>query len=165
MNKALTLGFLLGFNAVAYAQDTAMNKNMDEVMIFSNKFAERKKNVVQKIDVVTSQRIAQLNSQNSGDLLMNTGNVFVQKSQQGGSSPVIRGFEASRVLLVIDGIRMNNAIYRAGHLQNAITVDQNMLERVEILYGPGSTLYGSDALGGIVHFRTKAPKLSLTDKT
>lgn len=159
------LGFVLGFNAVAYTQDTAINKNLDEVMIFSNKFAEKKKNIVQKIDVVTSQRIAQLNSQNSGDLLMNTGNVFVQKSQQGGSSPVIRGFEASRVLLVIDGIRMNNAIYRSGHLQNAITIDQNMLERVEILYGPASTLYGSDALGGIVHFRTKAPKLSLTNKT
>ena len=159
------LGMVLGFNAVAYAQDTAINKNMDEVMIYSNKFAEKKKNVVQKIDIVTSQRIAQLNAQNTGDLLTNTGNVFVQKSQQGGSSPVIRGFEASRVLLVIDGIRMNNAIYRSGHLQNVITVDQNMLERVEVLYGPGSTLYGSDALGGIVHFRTKAPKLSLTKKT
>jgi hemoglobin/transferrin/lactoferrin receptor protein len=88
----------------------------------------------------------------------------VQKSQQGGSSPVIRGFEASRVLLVVDGIRMNNAIYRAGHLQNVITVDQNMLERIEVLYGPASTLYGSDALGGVVHMRTKNPKLSLTDK-
>ncbi|MGZ8537294.1 MAG: TonB-dependent receptor plug domain-containing protein, partial [Flavisolibacter sp.] len=165
MNKALMLGIVLGFNAVAFTQDTAINKNMEEVMIFSNKFAEKKKNIVQKIDIVTSQRIAQLNSQNTGDLLMNTGNVFVQKSQQGGSSPVIRGFEANRVLLVVDGIRMNNAIYRAGHLQNVITVDQNMLERVEILYGPGSTLYGSDALGGIVHFRTKAPKLSLTNIT
>ncbi|HYK56260.1 MAG TPA: TonB-dependent receptor, partial [Flavisolibacter sp.] len=69
------------------------------------------------------------------------------------------------VLLVVDGIRMNNAIYRAGHLQNVITVDQNMLERVEVLYGPASTIYGSDALGGVVHMRTKAPKLSLTDKT
>jgi hemoglobin/transferrin/lactoferrin receptor protein len=55
---------------------------------------------------------------------------------------------------------MNNAIYRAGHLQNAITVDQNMLERVEVMYGPASTLYGSDALGGVIHFRTKSPKLS-----
>ena len=165
MIKALMPCFVLGLSAVSYAQDTAVNKNLDEVMIFSNKFAEKKKNIVQKVDIVSSQRIAQLNTQNTGDLLMSTGNVFVQKSQQGGSSPVIRGFEASRVLLVVDGIRMNNAIYRAGHLQNAITIDQNMLERVEILYGPGSTLYGSDALGGVVHFRTKAPKLSLNDKT
>ncbi len=81
------------------------------------------------------------------------------KSQQGGSSPVIRGFEASRVLLIIDGVRLNNAIYRSGHLQNAITVDQNMLERVEVMYGPASTLYGSDALGGD-SFTHQSPKLS-----
>jgi hemoglobin/transferrin/lactoferrin receptor protein len=146
-------------------QDTASpQKNLDEVIIYSNKFAERKKNIVQKIDVIQAQQIAQLNTQNMGDLLSNTGNVFVQKSQQGGSSPIIRGFEASRVLLVVDGIRMNNAIYRAGHLQNVITVDQNMLERVEVLYGPASTLYGSDALGGVVHMRTKMPRLSTNGK-
>lgn len=66
---------------------------------------------------------------------------------------------------MVDGIRMNNAIYRAGHLQNVITVDQNMLERVEVLYGPTSTLYGSDALGGVVHLRTKQPHFSSSGKT
>ncbi len=150
---------------LTYSQDTATQLDLDEVIIYSNKFAEQKKNIVQKIDVIPARQIALLNAQNTGDLLINTGNVFVQKSQQGGSSPVIRGFEASRVLLVVDGIRMNNAIYRAGHLQNVITVDQNMLERVEVLYGPASTLYGSDALGGVVHLRTKQPKLSETGKT
>jgi hemoglobin/transferrin/lactoferrin receptor protein len=165
MRKALCLGFVLGCCTLSYGQDTLSNKDLDEVTIYSSKFAEKKKNIVQRVDIVSAQRIAQQNAQNTGDLLINTGNVFVQKSQQGGSSPVIRGFEASRVLLVIDGIRMNNAIYRAGHLQNVITVDQNMLERVEILYGPASTLYGSDALGGVVHFRTKQPKLSTTGKT
>ena len=165
MIKTGALSMALGLSALCYGQDTLSGNQLDEVLIYSNKFAERKKNIVQKIDVVSAQRIAQINAQNTGDLLINTGNVFVQKSQQGGSSPVIRGFEASRVLLVVDGIRMNNAIYRAGHLQNAITVDQNMLERVEVLYGPASTIYGSDALGGVVHMRTKAPKLSVTGKT
>src|SRR5687768_12517021 len=147
-----------------YAQSDTTVKGLDEVIIYSGKFAERKKYVSQKVEVITARQIAQANAQNTGDLLINTGNVFVQKSQQGGSSPVLRGFEASRVLLVIDGIRMNNAIYRAGHLQNAITVDQNMLERVEVLYGPASTLYGSDALGGVIHLRTKSPLLSLNNK-
>ena len=164
MKQIAWISLLIGLSGTSYAQDSLSEKRLEEVIIYANKFAERKKNIVQKIDVISAQRIAQLNSQNTGDLLINSGNVFVQKSQQGGSSPVVRGFEASRVLLVVDGIRMNNAIYRAGHLQNVITVDQNMLERIEVLYGPGSTLYGSDALGGIVHMRTKMPKLSTTHK-
>src|SRR5688572_31904777 len=165
MKRFLMLTALL--YAVLYInaqEDTLTEKTLGEVVVSANKFSERKKNVSQKIDIITARTIASTNAQNTGDLLISTGNVFVQKSQQGGSSPVIRGFEASRVLLVVDGIRMNNAIYRAGHLQNVITIDQNMLERVEVLYGPASTLYGSDALGGVIHLRTKSPLLSTTDK-
>ena len=91
-------------------------------------------------------------------MLSNSGSLFVQKSQQGGGSPVIRGFEASRVLITVDGVRMNNLIFRAGHLQNVITVDENMLENVGVFYGPSSTLFGSDALGGAVAMTTKNAK-------
>jgi hemoglobin/transferrin/lactoferrin receptor protein len=133
---------------------------LDEVVVSSSNFAEKKKNIAQSIDVISASTIAQGNVQNTGDLLINTGKIFVQKSQQGGSSPVLRGFEASRILLVIDGVRMNNIIYRSGHLQNSITADQNSLSRVEVMYGPSSTIYGSDALGGIVHLITKSPVLS-----
>lgn len=163
MKKKIVLPLFLLISISASAQketDTVKVASLEEVVVSANKFAEKKKNIAQKIEIISARTIAAVNAQNTGDLLMNTGTIFVQKSQQGGSSPVIRGFEASRVLLLIDGVRMNNAIYRSGHLQNAITVDQNMLERVEILFGPASTLYGSDALGGIIHFRTKTPKLS-----
>ena len=142
------------------SQQDSIQKELDEVILLSNKFAEKQKNLAQKIEVVSSREIDFINAQNTGDLLTNTGKVFVQKSQQGGSSPVIRGFEASRLLLVVDGVRMNNAIYRSGHLQNVLTVDQNMLERIEVLFGPASTLYGSDALGGVIHLFTKRPYLS-----
>ena len=165
MKRILMLTALLYAVSCIYGQeDTLSEKTLGEVVISANKFSTQKRNITQKIDIITAKTIASTNAQNTGDLLINSGNVFVQKSQQGGSSPVIRGFEASRVLLVIDGIRMNNAIYRAGHLQNVITVDQNMLERVEVLYGPASTLYGSDALGGVIHLRTKQPLLSTTAK-
>ena len=116
-----------------------------------------------QIDKIASKEIAFSNAQTSADLLEKSGDLFVQKSQMGGGSPIIRGFEANRVLLVIDGVRMNNAIYRSGHLQNAITVDPAMLEQVEVIYGPGSLIYGSDALGGVVHYRTKDPKLAEPD--
>ena len=57
-------------------------------------------------------------------------------------------------------IRLNNAIYRSGHLQNAITIDPNSIERVEVIYGSSSVGYGSDALGGVVHYYTKTPKIN-----
>ncbi len=152
---------------IIYAQKIDSTKkeiSLEEVVISASNIIQQKKNIAQKIDVLTAQIIVQSNTQNTGDLLLNTGKIFVQKSQQGGSSPVIRGFEASRVLLVIDGVRMNNAIYRSGHLQNVITTDQNSLSRVEVMYGPSSTIYGSDALGGTVHLITKTPVLSTTKK-
>jgi hemoglobin/transferrin/lactoferrin receptor protein len=171
MKNIIWLFIAMGIAHAVNAQtDTARNTykplgdTLADVYVISGKFLERKKNVIQKIEVITKNFISKVNAQNTGDLLQATGNVFVQKSQQGGSSPVIRGFEASRVLLVIDGIRMNNLIYRAGHLQNSITVDQNLLERAEVMYGPASTLYGSDALGGAVVFKTKDPKLSTNNK-
>ncbi len=112
------------------------------------------------VEVIDKNTIALLNPQTSADALSHQANVFVQKSQMGGGSPVIRGFEANKVLLVVDGVRMNNAIYRNGHLQNAITVNSTMLDQIEVIYGPGSLMYGSDALGGVVHFRTREPRLS-----
>ena len=77
-------------------EDTLSEKTLGEVVVSANKFSERKRNINQKIDIITARAIANTNAQNTGDLLINTGNVFVQKSQQGGSSPVVRGFEASR---------------------------------------------------------------------
>ena len=165
--KSTILLMCIGLTALVHAQqtmDSIAQKELIEIVVSGNKFAEKKKNIVQKIDIISSSYIKKANAQNMGDLLMSTGNVFVQKSQQGGSSPVIRGFEASRVLFVVDGVRMNNLIYRSGHLQNIITVDQNILESAELLQGPSSTLFGSDALGGAVHMISKQPILSKENK-
>ena len=114
-------------------------------------------------EIISAEELEELNAQTTADVLQNADGVQVQKSQMGGGSPIIRGVEANRVLLVIDGVRLNNAIYRGGHLHNSVTVDNNVLSQVEILYGPGSAVYGSDAIGGVVHFHTKDPKLSEVD--
>ncbi|MFK7807215.1 MAG: TonB-dependent receptor [Saprospiraceae bacterium] len=115
------------------------------------------------IDRISAEQIASRNSQTTADVLGEHADVYIQKSQSGGGSPILRGFEANKVLLVLDGIRLNNAIYRNGHLQNAITVDPSMLEQVEVIYGPGSLMYGSEALGGVVHFRSREPSVSFSD--
>lgn len=138
--------------------------NLDEIVFSANKIDEKRTDLAQKIDVISAKQIAFNNPQTSGDVLAQSGQVFLQTSQAGGGSPVLRGFEANKVLLVIDGVRMNNAIYRGGHLQNVITIDPNMLERVEVVYGAGSVVYGSDALGGVMHFYTKNPTLSTNEK-
>ncbi len=162
--KKLLFYLLSGFLSVplfGYSQtDTTKLIELEEVKITVNRFEESRREQPAQIQRITSKDIAFQNTPSTADLLINSGNVFVQKSQGGGGSPVLRGFEASRVLLIVDGIRMNNAIYRSGHLQNVLRVDQTMLEKTEILFGPASLLYGSDALGGVIVFTAKQPKLN-----
>lgn len=161
---------LLGYEPIVVQSNTLINNpiiylteasySTDEVVVSASKFEEKQSEVPQQTMVIKSKDMEYINAQNAGDVLQQSGNVFVQKSQLGGGSPIIRGYEANKVLMVVDGVRMNNAIYRGGHLQNIITLDNNMLERVEVVYGPGAVMYGSDAIGGVMHFHTKKPKLS-----
>ncbi len=144
-------------------KDTTMEEvSLNETVVAASRGSQARTAVAQQVRVIRRTEIERVNAPSTADLLGNTGQVFVQKSQQGGGSPVIRGFEASRVLLVVDGVRMNNAIYRAGHLQNVITMDNAALDRAEVLFGPASTVYGTDALGGAVCFFTKNPELAGT---
>ncbi|MEM6735116.1 MAG: TonB-dependent receptor [Bacteroidota bacterium] len=135
----------------------------NEVVVSANKWEQSEENISQQILSVDKKSIEFQNPQTSADLLANTGQVFVQKSQLGGGSPKIRGFAANAVLLVVDGVRMNNAIFRSGNLQNVINIDPNALESSEVIFGPGSVIYGSDALGGVMDFHTISPKWSSDD--
>ena len=151
---AVVLLPFLGFSQTV--QDTTATE-LNEVVV-SNKVPKKYTQLPNQVEVITAKQIDFQNFQSTAEMLSNSGSLFVQKSQQGGGSPVIRGFEASRVLITVDGVRMNNLIFRAGHLQNVITVDENMLENVGVFYGPSSTLFGSDALGGSVAMTTKNAK-------
>lgn len=122
-----------------------------------------KKDIPQKIESIDARTIAFTNPQTSADLLQNSGKVFVQKSQLGGGSPMIRGFATNRLLLSVDGVRMNNAIFRGGNLQNVISIDPLSIKNTEVIFGPGSVIYGSDAIGGVMNFYTKKPMLSHND--
>ena len=134
--------------------------NLPGIVLSVSRNSQDVKSISRKVSVIDPSSLKLEAPKTTADLLYQAGGVHVQKTQAGGGSPVIRGFEANRILLVVDGVRMNNAIYRSGHLQNSITVDQNSLERTELIYGPSSVAYGSDALGGVVHFYTKTPKFS-----
>lgn len=137
---------------------------LDEVVISTTRWEKKVTDVPNKISVIKPNDIKVRQPQTSADLLGSTGYIFIQKSQMGGGSPMIRGFAANRVLITVDGVRMNNAIFRSGNLQNVIAIDPLSISRTEIIYGPGSVIYGSDALGGVMNFSTATPRLSSTDK-
>ncbi len=132
--------------------------NLNPVEITAAQSRDKALEVISKIDKIDARTVLLNNPQTSADLLALSGGVYIQKSQMGGGSPVIRGFEANRVLLVVDGVRLNNAIYRSGHLQNVITIDNAILEKTDVIYGANSVIYGSDAIGGVVDFHTKTPQ-------
>ena len=144
--------------------DTLIEKTMDEAVVSVNKWEQKLNEVPNKIIKVSKYDILRNNPQTSADLLGQSGTVFIQKSQLGGGSPMIRGFATNRVLLVVDGVRMNNAIYRSGNLQNIISIDPLSTEAAEVIFGPGSLIYGSDAIGGVMDFHTLEPRFSKTDK-
>lgn len=134
---------------------TGSTVNLSEVVVSASKWEQKREEVPNKITSIKVKEMTYLNSQTTADLLGNTNEIFIQKSQLGGGSPMIRGFSANSVLLVVDGVRMNNAIYRSGNLQNVISLDPNIIENAEIIFGPGSIIYGSDALGGVMDFHTQ----------
>lgn len=138
---------------------------LEEYVISAYRWEQDKKEVPNKISVISQKEIEFDNPQTSADLLAKSNEVFVQKSQLGGGSPMIRGFSTNKILLVIDNVRMNNAIYREGNLQNVLSLDANAIENSEVIFGPGSVTYGSDALGGVMDFHTKRVKLTSNEKT
>ena len=136
---------------------------LEEVVLSVSKFEQKKGEIPQKITSITSEDIMFSNPQTSADLLESSGNVFIQKSQLGGGSPVIRGFSTNRLLIAVDGIRFNTAIFRGGNVQSVISIDPFTVDRTEVILGPGSVIYGSDAIGGVMNFFTKNAKFSFKE--
>ncbi len=140
------------------------NLNIDEVVVSAARWQQPSCDVPLKVATILPGEISFENPQTTADLLGISGKVFIQKSQQGGGSPMIRGFAANRLLYSVDGVRMNTSIFRSGNLQNVISLDPFTMESSEILFGPGSVIYGSDAIGGVMSFQTLTPQLSYSGK-
>jgi hemoglobin/transferrin/lactoferrin receptor protein len=133
---------------------SASNIAITEVIVSANRWKINKNDFPQKFLKIDRREVRLQNPQTTADLLNNSGYVYIQKSQLAGGSPMIRGFSTNRILLVVDGVRMNNAIFRTGNLQNVISIDASALQNSEIIFGPGSVMYGSDAIGGVMDFQT-----------
>ncbi|MBK8227527.1 MAG: TonB-dependent receptor [Flavobacteriales bacterium] len=151
--QVLGMGNRVGMSALPF--------RLDAFVVSANRWEQERERVPDQITVINPREVALNNPGTAADMLQQSGEVFMQKSQLGGGSPMLRGFAANRVLIVVDGVRMNNAIYRAGNLQNVISVDANAIDRAEVIHGPGAMTYGSDAIGGVMDFHLLRARFSM----
>ena len=162
--KCLTVALILFVLALrSYAQsenDTLRGYSLGEFVISASRWCQQKEVQPVRITSISFEESNRYNPQTAADMLGLTGEVFIQKSQYGGGSPMIRGFATNRLLYSFDGVRMNTAIFRSGNLQNVISLDPFAISSTEVLFGPGSVSYGSDAIGGVMVFNTLRPKLA-----
>lgn len=143
----------------------ASNFQYDDIVVSATRWGQTSRDIPSKITTISAADVALQNPQTAADLLGLSGEVFIQKSQQGGGSPMIRGFSTNRLLYSVDGVRMNTAIFRSGNIQNVISLDPFAIENTEVFFGPGSIMYGSDAIGGVMCFQTLTPQTSHDGKT
>ena len=137
---------------IIYLEESVLN--IQEVVINANRIKQDYQRTAKEVRTIDSKRMDEQYQANAADALAIDPNIFIQKSQSGGGSPMIRGMSTSRILLAVDGIRMNNAIFRAGNVHNVISLDPESIANLEISLGPGSVLYGSDAMGGVMNINT-----------
>ncbi len=111
------------------------------------------------VSVITDREIRRRNYRTVPEALNEMTGVLVQETNYGGGSPFIRGMVGNRILILIDGVRLNSSVFRLGPVQYLNTVDIEQVERIEVVRGPGSVLYGSDALGGVINVVTRSPAI------
>ncbi|MEQ1437986.1 TonB-dependent receptor [Fontimonas sp. SYSU GA230001] len=143
---------MLVLGGVARAADEAVQLEPQQVTASRSDAAEDE--VAQALTVVTRAQIEREAPQTWTDLLRGQAGAFTQASGPGQGIVIVRGLKGSEVLHLVDGMRLNNAFFRNSPSQYIALVDPYNIERVELQRGPGATLYGSDAMGGVVQILT-----------
>ncbi len=129
---------------------------LPEISVTATKSTKDVFSTGEAVTVITQEEIQKSNVATTPDLLRGKAGVIIQKTNTGGGSPFIRGLTGKQILLLVDGVRLNNSFYRFGPHQYLNTIDPYSIEKIEVVRGPGSVLYGSDALGGVINIITKA---------
>ncbi len=133
---------------------------LDAVVVTASRFDEPLADAPNTVSIITSEEIIEKGFRTLPESFAETPGVLGQKTANGHGSPFIRGFTGFRNLLMVDGIRLNNSVFREGPNQYWNTVDAFSLERIELVKGQGSVLWGSDAIGGTVNALTKSADVS-----
>ena len=159
MKRVLSILLPLTCASAAAAQPTPLQPLQlnDHVVVTAQRQEADTFVVPGAVSVVTRRDIEERMPRSTPEALMETAGVFVQKTNHGGGSPFVRGLVGNQVLLLVDGVRLNNATYRLGPNQYLNTIDPSTIERIEVVRGAGAVLYGTDALGGVVQIVTRTP--------
>lgn len=139
------------------ATPIAVTDLSDPLIVTANAFGQSAFDLPYIIDSIGQGEVRDYGFRTMPDALRLTPGVLVQKTGHGQASPYIRGFTGFRNVMLVDGIRLNNSTFRDGPNQYWNTIDPYALERIEVVKGPSSVLYGSDAIGGVVNAITTSP--------
>ncbi|MDP3392753.1 TonB-dependent siderophore receptor [Sediminibacterium sp.] len=154
---AVMLGVIM-CNTIYAQNDTAIL--LQDVMVTATRNKQTNLLSPYSVSKLSTQDIQQFQTRTSPEALVGTAGVFVQKTNHGGGSPFVRSLTGNQNLLMIDGIRLNNATYRYGPNQYFNTIDLFSVGAIEVARGTGSVQYGSDAMGGVIQVFTKDPQFS-----
>ena len=134
--------------------------NLIEVTITATRKNSELLHIPYSVSVLTAKQMDAFQYRTTPEALSGTPGVFIQKTNHGGGSPFVRGLTGNQTLILVDGVRLNNAIFRYGPNQYFNTIDAWTVSKIEVARGTGSVQYGSDALGGVVQVTTKAPSFN-----
>lgn len=144
--------------------DSTTESLIEEIVVTASHVEEPVFLTPYSVDIIGAKRIHMVSFRSTPDIFREVPGTLVQKTAHGQGSPYIRGFTGFRNLFMIDGIRLNNAVFREGPNQYWATVDTGSIRRMEVVRGPQSVLYGSDAIGGTVNVLTHDPEAYQGDK-
>jgi len=153
---------LILFVFPAFSQKDTAGIALDEVIITAQRTKNKELFIPYSVKSISQQYLKDNNPRTTPEALMGINGIFVQKTNHGGGSPIVRGLTGNQTLLLIDGIRLNNSTFRYGPNQYLNTIDAYTINRIEVAKGTGSVQYGTDALGGVIHVITKEPQFSTT---
>ncbi len=152
IRKMAWLPFLLVATVPVLAQDDAA---IDEIQITATRRPAKTANVSAALTLVPGEKIQ--NKKLTTDALMMQPGVFLQQTTPGQGAVIIRGLKGSEVLHLVDGFRLNNAIFRNAPTQYLALVAPGTVERIEVVRGAPASLYGSDAVGGVIQILSRMP--------
>ncbi|GIX06879.1 MAG: hypothetical protein KatS3mg115_1282 [Candidatus Poribacteria bacterium] len=109
------------------------------------------------VTVITREEIERRMPMGVMDALFDEAGVYHQRTTNGQGSPFLRNFTGYHTLMLIDGVRLNNSTFRSGPNQYFNTLDADDAQRIEVVRGPSSVLYGNSAIGGAIHVLSPEP--------